>query len=175
MNYTNSLSLHRIPLKATVTLLATACVLPFLIHLIPPIQGTPVGAILLPMFYIPFIAVVFFGLPVGVIVAALAPMINFLITGNPQWQIVAVLSFELIVFALIAHQLLRRKGMAWLAAPLAYMLTKIVSSVLLIVIPLVGNVEPIQFFMNSVSNAWPGLLALGVINFVVLRYQQRLI
>ena len=65
--------------------------------------------------------------------------------------------------------------MAWLAAPLAYMLTKIVSSVLLIVIPLVGNVEPIQFFMNSVSNAWPGLLALGVINFVVLRYQQRLI
>ena len=175
MNYTNSLSLTRIPLKATFVLLAIACILPFLIHLIPPVQGTPVGAILLPMFYIPFIAVVFFSLPVGVIIAALAPLINFLITGNPQWQILVVLSFELIIFALIAHRLLQVKGIAWLAAPLSYMLTKVVSSVLLFVIPLVGGVEPAQFFMNSVSNAWPGLIVLAIINIVVLRYQQRLV
>lgn len=176
MNYTlDSLSLSRIPIKATITLLVVACVLPLLIHLIPPIEGTPVGAILLPMFYIPFIAVVLFNLPVGIIIAAAAPLLNFLLTSNPQWQFIAVLTFELIVFALIAHQLLRVKGVAWVAAPLAYLLTKVVSSAFLMLIPLVGDVAPVQFFMNSVSHAWPGLIVLGVINILVLRYQQRLV
>lgn len=157
----------RFQIKATAALLLVACIIPLLIHLIPPYQGMPMGAILLPMFYIPFIAIVFFRLHVGLIVAALSPVVNFLLTGNPQWQIATVLSFELVIFALIASRLLQIKGIAWVAAPLSYLVTKIISSTALFLLPVLLPTEPMAFFLTSVGTAVPGILMLWLINLAV--------
>lgn len=167
-----SQSLARFQIKTIVAVLLAACLLPILIHLIPPYQGIPIGALLLPMFYIPFIAIAFFRLHIGLIAAALAPTLNFLLTGNPQWQIVAILSFELVLFVLIAYGLLQTKGMKWLAAPIAYLIAKIISSSCLWLIPILPESEPVTFFLTSVSNGMAGILILGLLNISVLYYKQ---
>lgn len=160
-------------LKTTAILVAIASVLPLLVHLIPPYQGTPMGAILLPMFYVPLIALLFYRTHVGVIVAVLAPIINYLITGLPHWQFIALLGFELLVFTLIAHRLLRSVVFAWVAAPLAFLLAKAISMGLLTFVPLLESTEPLLYFRNALSYAVPGILLLWVINVVGLRYPQR--
>ena len=160
-------------IKATAILLAVASVLPLLVHLIPPYQGTPMGAILLPMFYVPLIAILFYRTHVGLIVAVVAPLISFLITGLPQWQLIALLSFELIAFTLFASQLLRSTLMAWVAAPLAFLLTKAVSAALLTWLPLMEHTEPLTYLRTSLSYALPGILLLWVINVAALGYRQR--
>ena len=42
--------IQRLQLKPAIAILASTCLLPFLIHLIPPYQGIPMGAMLLPIF-----------------------------------------------------------------------------------------------------------------------------
>ena len=83
--------------------------------------GVPVGAYLLPMFYIPFIALVAYRLPVALIVALLAPPLNFLLTGNPQWGLMGILTIELVLFTLLAYVLMLQGKVKWIAAPLAYL------------------------------------------------------
>lgn len=167
-NKTTSLkriNLDRLQVKTIVVILIVACILPLFIHIIPPINGTPIGALLLPMFYVPFIAIVFYRLHVGLVAAALAPFINFMITGNPQWQTVIIFSFELVVFTLIAYLLLK-DSFKWIAAPLSFVFTKIFSSCLLMLIPLL--VSPVDYFFTSVSNGTPGIIVLGIINLGAL-------
>ncbi|MEM8969846.1 MAG: hypothetical protein AAGE93_25740 [Bacteroidota bacterium] len=163
----------RVSLRATVLLLVAAFILPFLVHLLPAYEGVPMGARLLPMFIVPFIAVVFFNVTLGLVIGGLSPLMNVLLTGSPDWQFVVVLSLELMLFALIVNQFLKMPGLKWMAAPVAYMAAKVASLVLLIVVPLITNAEPTQFFVNSMVNAWPGILLLGIINILVLRYQLR--
>lgn len=161
---------QRLQLKPAVVVLLSTCLLPFFIHLIPPYQGVPMGAILLPMFYIPFIAVVFFRLHVGLIAAALAPLLNFLVTGNPQWQIVVILSFELMFFVILAAQMLKMNPLRWVAAPLGYLATKVISAGCLLFVPLLPQMHPLDFLTQSVSNGMIGILILGLINIVVVKY-----
>ncbi len=162
----------RFQVRASVAVLLAACVFPLLIHGIPPYQGIPIGAILLPMFYVPLIALFFFRLHVAFIAAALSPVINFLLTGNPQWEIVAILSFELIIFVGIAYKLLQIRGVRWIAAPLAYLLTKVVSSTALWLIPLLPENPPVNFFLTSVRNGFIGILLLGLLTLVLVWYRQ---
>lgn len=161
-------NLGKLQVKAILILFISALILPFIIHLIPPYRGIPMGAFLLPMFYIPFIAVFFYRLHVGLIIGALVPMANYLITGSPDYQFVTVLSFELMVFSLFSFYLLKTKWMVF-AAPLAYLFAKAVSSLLLFLIPILP-VPPIDFFINSISNAAPGIAVLLVINGLVIKW-----
>lgn len=160
-------SLDKVKIQAILILLFAAWVLPFLIHLIPPYQGIPMGAFLLPMFYIPFIAVFFFRLPIGLAVAACAPILNYLISGSPNWEFMAILSFELILFTVFAFLLLQSTGL-WVAAPVAYLFAKIISSTFLVFVPLL-QVSPMDFFVNSLTNAAPGILLLFILNWVLIR------
>lgn len=159
--------------RATVILLAIASVLPLLIHLIPPYQGTPMGAVLLPMFYVPLIALLFYRTHVAVIVAVLAPVINYLLTGLPHWQFITLLGLELLVFTLMANRLLHSVVMAWVAAPLAFLLAKVVAASVLFFIPLLEVTEPLIYLRNSLGYAIPGILLLWVINVVALGYSKR--
>lgn len=161
---------NRFQLKTSLVVLLSTCLLPFLIHMIPPHQGVPMGAILLPMFYIPFIAVVFFRLHVGLIAGALAPLLNFAITGNPQWQIVTILSFELIIFVILASLMLNSYPLKWVAAPLGYLVTKVISAGFLEFVPLLPRTHPLDFLTQSVSNGIIGIFILGIINILVLSY-----
>ncbi|MEM6842172.1 MAG: hypothetical protein AAF632_08090 [Bacteroidota bacterium] len=161
----------RITLRATVLLLAGAFILPFLVHLLPAYEGVPMGARLLPMFIVPFIAVAFFNVTLGLVIGGISPLMNVMLTGSPDWQFVVVLSLELMLFAIIVSRFLKMPGVKWVAAPVAYMAAKIASLALLFIVPLVANIEPAQFFINSMVNAWLGILLLGVVNILVLRYQ----
>lgn len=159
------INLDQFQAKATFVILFTACILPLFIHIIPPVNGTPIGAILLPMFYVPFIAIIFYRLHVGLIAAALAPFLNFLITGNPHFNQVLILSLELTVFTLIAYLLLK-DSFKWIAAPLSFLFTKVISSCFLMLVPLLSS--PVDFFFLSVSNGTFGIIVLGAINLGAL-------
>jgi len=159
---------HPSTLKTAGWVLPIAIIFPIIVHLAPPYNGIPIGAYLLPMFYIPFIALVGYRLPVALIVAALAPTLNFLLTGNPQWGFMGILTVELVFFTLLANVLLQGK-LKWIAAPTAYIGTKIISSTLLLLIPLIET-TPFLFLSSSLINATAGILILFVINMVTLKY-----
>lgn len=156
-------------IKTTSVILLAAIFFPFIIHLIPPYNGFPIGAYLLPMFYIPFIALFWYGWKVALPIAVLAPMVNFSITGNPQWDFLVVLTLELVWFSGIAFLLLHYKVLKWIAAPVGYIGAKIVSSLLLLVIPIMP-VAPMAFFLGSLSRALPGIGILLLLNFLILKY-----
>lgn len=154
----------------TISLVLLAAVFfPFVVHQIPPINGIPIGAFLLPMFYIPFIALFACNWKVAIPIALLAPFFNFLLTGNPNWEFLTVLTLELVLFTLLAFILLKKAYIKWFAAPLGYIGAKIVSSLLLIFIPFLPAV-PWEFFMTSLSRALPGIGMLLLINFLLLRF-----
>lgn len=164
-------SLDKSKVQTILVMLATAWVLPFLIHLLPPYQGIPMGAFLLPMFYIPFIALFFFRLPLSLAVAAFAPILNFLISGNPNWEFLTIIGMELMLFSVFAFLLLQTKWRI-VAAPLGYVFAKIISSSLLIFIPLL-QVTPMDFFRNSITNAAPGIIILLIINWILVKKLKR--
>jgi membrane-associated HD superfamily phosphohydrolase len=159
---------HRSTLKTAAWVLPIAIVFPIIVHLAPPYNGIPMGAYLLPMFYIPFIALVLYRLPVALIVGLLAPLLNFLLTGNPQWGFTGVLTVELVFFTGLAHLLLQG-NLKWVAAPLGYIGAKVFSTALLFVIPLV-QAMPLDFFRTSLTNAVAGILVLFLINILAVKY-----
>jgi hypothetical protein len=148
----------------TVTLML---LFPYLIHLV----GGPVaGTRWLPMFYAPFVAAILFNPLVAVVAGLSAPFLNYLITGAPPLPMAAILSFELALFGIIAHLLYRRWPAFWGTAPLAYLLAKISSALLLAILPVsLGPLSSWQFFSTSIINAIPGLLILLLINWLLLK------
>ena len=60
--------------KAAVVFTALGLSLPIILHLLPSTVGVPMGPKLLPLFYAPFIAVLFFRFPVALFVALLGPI-----------------------------------------------------------------------------------------------------
>ncbi len=173
MQPTLSHPFRAVPLKATAIFLAIASVLPWLIHLVPPHQGTPMGAILVPLFVVPLIALLWYPSAVALIVAAAGPALSFLVTGLPQGPMLVLLTVELIVFTLVASQLLRASTLGWVAAPLAFVFAKTVSLIVLTLFPFLSQLEPLTYFRTSLSVTLPGVLLLGAINVIGLRYRQR--
>ena len=159
---------YRTMLKAVSWVLPLAIVFPIVVHLIPPHNGIPIGAYLIPMFYIPLVALIWYRLPLALIVAFLAPIANFFITGNPNWGFISVLTVELVVFTLLANNMLRGY-LKWVAAPLAYIGAKVLSSLLLFIIPLL-DVDPFDFFFASLTNASLGILIILIINILAVRF-----
>jgi membrane-associated HD superfamily phosphohydrolase len=155
--------------KTTGLILIVAVFFPFLIHMIPPYNGFPMGAYLLPMFYIPFIALFWYDWKVALPVAIFAPILNFLVTGNPQWAFLLVLTLELVFFTGIAFLLLKQNHLKWLAAPLGYVGAKVISSLLLLIVPLMPA-APLEFFFGSLSRALPGIGILLLLNFMMLKF-----
>ncbi len=153
----------RLSVRATVVVLLATLLLPVLVHQLPLAGNVPAGARLLPMFYAPFVAAVFFRPRVGIIAGLLAPVINHLFTGFPAWPIVGLLSTELVCFALFAAILLRLPVVQWLAASLSYLAAKVVSGTLLALFPgWLPDQQPVEFALTSIRNGWPGILVLTV-------------
>jgi hypothetical protein len=157
--------------KISFLILCAAIVFPFVIHLIPPINGTPVGAFFLPMFYIPFVALFLYGWRVALPIALLAPVLNFVLTGNPNWEFLSVLTLELLIFTVIAHIIINSHSIKFLAAPLGYIIAKVISSILLMFVPLV-SAGPIDFIVVSLTKALPGIIILLLINILIIRFEK---
>lgn len=179
MKYTKTLTIdsaEKGPLQigATVIFLGLSILLPFLVHLIPGVEGAPLGARLLPLFYAPLIAAVFFRVHVGIIAGVLAPLVNFVITGQPAFGQVMVLSMELGLFAWIAHRLNVYPPIRWVLGPLAFVFAKVFSTAVVAFLPtLKPGVLPTEHFLQPFVIGWSGLIMLGILSIVALRVQNR--
>lgn len=170
-----SLSLEivkRAQLLATLAMTALGFLLPFAIHFFPTFQGTPVGAMFIPMFYMPFIASLFFRFHVGFIAAALAPVLNYAITGHPSVNLVTILTIEMSAFVFVAFILNQQNFLKYISAPLSYLIVKVFSLALLMLIPSLIAVTPLKFFINSVSTAVPGILILTLLNLILVKVKK---
>ncbi|MEX2511639.1 MAG: hypothetical protein WD398_01930 [Cyclobacteriaceae bacterium] len=151
--------------------ISIAVLLPILLHLIPPVNGIPIGAYLLPMFYIPLIALLIFGRKIALITAALAPTLNFLLVGNNNWGWMGMLTLELLVFTFVGSILIKTK-FKMLLAMIALILAKLVSAIFIGSMELLP-VTPFGYFQASLINAIPGLLILILITYYILKNNQK--
>lgn len=154
-------TLVQLQVKETALVLAVSVILPFVIHLIPLFAGMPTGAMLLPMFYAPFIAVILFQPHVAIIAGLLSPTLNSLLMGYPLPEIITILTLELVVFSVIAYLIHRRWKNFRGTAPLAYLAS------VLIVACVLGSID---FFLQTIVNALPGIAVLTLINIFLLRF-----
>jgi hypothetical protein len=149
--------------------LAVALALPFIVHIIGPVGGVPLGARLLPIFIAPLLAVVLFNAPVAVAASLLAPVLNHLIIGSPTQPITILVTVELTVFAVVVSLLHMRWPNFWAAAPVGYLLGMVAAMIVLFITPIIPA-PPFTWFTNSIVTAIPGIVILLAINFAVLRY-----
>lgn len=163
----------RLLIRETVIVAGIAVALPLLIHLIPA-QTVPWGARLLPMFYAPLLGVVLFRLHVGLIPAAIAPLLNMALTGAPAPPLVAILTLELVTFTAVAYLLIHRFPGLWVAGPLAYVTAKMASVSAIAVVPLFAPFRPaVRFALSSIETAVPGLLLLTAVTVLALQLRSR--
>lgn len=161
----------RVQIPATAATIGLMLLLPFLVHLI---GGPTAGGRWLPLFYAPVAAAILFQPGVALTAGLLTPFLNHFLTGSPPLPMSFLLSFELVVFVLIVQGLYRRwPTLGWMA-PLAYILTKTVELLALTLLPdSLLPVLPWPFFSTSLTNAWPGVLVLLLINWLTVKGVQR--
>ena len=176
MTHLNSVAieptLKKLQVKEIYIMLTATILIQFAVHLIPPINGVPLGAILLPMFYIPLIALIFYKFHVGLLAAVLGPIINYLLTGSPKIEIVFLLTVELIVFVLILLFLLNNK-INKISALIAILSAKLTSWFVFTTLPLSSEFST-GFFVQSFTNAIPGIFVLALMNFLLLYIKDKI-
>ena len=136
-------------------------VLPHVFHLIP--QG---GIIFAPLSLVILIGAYKLGWKVGLIAALASPLVNHLLTGMPAWPVLVVMTFKLVVLALIAGFTAQHfKRVSW------FLLIGVVLSSLIIgglgELLLTGGIEAtIQDF----TVGWPGMLLQIVGTYLIVKY-----
>lgn len=146
--------------------LIVAVLFPIVVHLVPPVQGTPPGAILLPMFYVPLVALVLIDKVPALVAATLSPTLNFLISGNDQWSLLVLLSLELIVFTIVISYLFSNNVPFWAVVP-GILLAKVVGAGLVMGFGLVP-LSPVNYFIQSLYTGLPGILILLLLSFFLM-------
>jgi hypothetical protein len=166
--------IDKLQIKEMVFVLVFSVLLQLLIHLIPS-GNVPLGAQLLPLFYAPFIAVLFFRLHVGLAVALLSPLCNYLITGNPASGILGIISIELVFFVLLTKLFSKNKIIKYINAPVSFVLAMVFSSFAILLMPFLytkGNSW--TYFSNSIQNSVAGIMVLFIINFAAIKLYQKI-
>ncbi len=150
-------------------LFPAAVIFPILVHLIPPVNGIPIGAILLPMFYIPLLVLLMYGRGAALLTACIAPFLNFLLVGNANWGFMGVLTLELVVFTYFVSLFLPTQA-KYFSAILAIVLAKFISAISISVFHLIP-VQGLDYFQNALINGIPGIIILTLITLLVLKFQ----
>lgn len=151
-------------------LFATAAVMPLLVHLLPSWGAAPIGAHLLPMFWVTFIAAYLYGAGVGSFTGLASPLANLLFIALPAWDKIAMLGFELVVFAVVSSWLVRRAPRCWLLAPLACIATVITGAGLQwMLAPTAALQSPVRLLTLALAISFPGLLLLTAINLALVK------
>lgn len=158
-------------ISLTAAAVAASVAIPFLVHLVP--GGSSIGATLLPIFWAPLLAVVFFGPVPGVVAALLAPLLNHVLTGMPPAFVVTSLTIELGVFVAV---LVLASQWAWakrspLLAPAAYLVARVLAALVLIVVG--SSAASVGSVFAGLGGAIPGLISLFVINLLALLLKRR--
>lgn len=157
-------------LAQTTAVLAATMALPFLIHLLPNINGNLAGAVLLPIFIAPMMATFWYKKHVALLAGVIAPLLNFLITGQPAPAMVIALAFEIAGFVLLLSWLKEIRYIRYVAAPLAFLMTSLLVAFGL---SLIGRMtDPASAWVSGIEIALPGVLLLGLINIAVLQFRK---
>src|SRR3954468_12358158 len=82
--------------RETTILLATAWLVPFLVHLLPWSGHRPLGVYLLPVFWTTFVALYFRGAWLGLLVGLVTPVINLAVTGLPVSTTIGSMALEVV-------------------------------------------------------------------------------
>jgi hypothetical protein len=153
----------------TLLLLAVSVLLQFVLHLIPPVNGTPVGMVFLPVFFAPLIALILFRPHVAFIAGVFAPVVNYLLTGAPGPEMLGILTFELVLFVSSAVVLHRSGKTKEFTAVIALLAAKVLS---FFIMPLISSsVLSFDFLVKSFIMSVPGLLILFLLNKMLLKYK----
>lgn len=155
----------------TAAAVAASVAIPFAVHLVP--GGSSIGAAILPIFWAPLLAVVFFGPVPGVAAALVAPVLNHLITGMPPSFVVLPLTVELAIFVgvlLLASRFERVKRTP-LLAPAAYLIARVVAGTALVLVG--ASAGTVGAVFSGLGSALPGLISLFVINALALLLKRR--
>ena len=163
--------LQKVQIKEITLLLAASLLIPFLIHLIPPANGIRLGAVLLPMFYVPLIAVTFYKFHTALVVTAFAPILNYFLTGSPKLTSVPLLTFEVLVFVLIMILFLRYKKLNKSSTLISILTALVVPPVVLGLFSSSGY--SVEHLLISLRNAVPGIILLTLLNIVLLRLRNK--
>ncbi len=157
----------KVQIKETILMLSFAVLFPFLVHLLPSVGNVPMGAILLPAFIAPFIANYFFKMHVGLFTAIVGPTLNFILTGSPKLEYLALYTTELVVFTLLSLLFLKQGKLKMFSAPVAFILAKVFSTGLAL-FPFLAGYVGVNSFLSMIY-ALPGILLLFVLNVSLLK------
>jgi hypothetical protein len=176
MNNLNTVAAEPVTKKLQIieitALVAATVFVQFIVHLIPSENQVPVGAILLPMFYIPLIALIFYKFHTALFVAAIGPVLNYFLTGSPKPEILPLVTFELLVFVLVLTPLLKINRICKVGALISIIAAKLASWTALSVF--ISSGFSTNIFINSVITAIPGIIVLVSLNILLISIKDRL-
>lgn len=153
--------------KETTLVLGMTLFLPFLVHLLPSWDDSPLGAHLLPIFYAPLAALMMGRMGIALGVSLAAPWINHLLTGMPPVPMAMMLCLQLVVFLLVVQWLHQRRFPAFGLGPLGYMTALLLSCATGSLLGALGVFFPLQLagFFGHLLASIPGLLLLALIGY----------
>jgi hypothetical protein len=132
---------------------------PWLAHLVP-VQGTPLGPTLLPMFYAPLLAALLLRLPAAVAVSMATPIVSRLLTGMPADPVLPGMVLQIALFV-VAVRLLRRYH--WLlVVPAAYVASLVTAGLVTAMMPDIAAVS----ITGTLQTGWPGLAILAGLGYL---------
>jgi hypothetical protein len=152
-------------------LLALSVMFPFMIHILPVPGDARLGPRLLPMFYAPLLAVLWGRVGSALLLALVAPWLNWTLTAHPAPLGAVVMTVELLGFVLVFRFLMAKIGAQWFLAAPAFFSGKIAAVVVVTLFPvLIGGRAPLGWAAQSVLVGVPGIAILVLINWLALRH-----
>lgn len=146
--------------------------LPFLVHLLPSWDDSPLGAHLLPIFYAPLAALLMGRLGIALLVSMMAPWVNHLLTGLPAVPMAVMLCLELVLFLLVVQWLRDKQLPGWSLGPAGYSLSLVVTGLLGTLFQLSGL--PFPLGLGQVPLSWmaalPGMAILALVGWWFSRH-----
>ena len=143
---------------------------PFVIHLLPVWGDENWGARLLPIFFGPLLASLYYRPMVGLAIALLAPWVNFLLTGRPLPPMALILCTQLFVYVVFLKTLSHHRGSRFSDAVVGYPVAVLGSACLIALAPNLHPLTPLAHWWTSVTGAWPGMILLGVVSHLAIRH-----
>ena len=153
--------------RDTSVVLGLTLFLPFVVHVLPSWDDSPLGAHLLPIFYAPLGALLLGRFGVALAASFLAPWINMLVTGHPVPPMAALLCLQLVVFLIAGQAMVRRKLPGWTVGPAGYLVALLVSAALGSLFQILGQPLPLALpgLLPALIRSLPGMLILAGIGW----------
>lgn len=152
-------------------LLCLSVLFPFMIHLLPFPEDSRLGPRLLPMFYAPLLAALVGRMRSALVVALLAPWLNWALTTHPPPPLSLLMTIELLGFVGMLRWLLARLGPRWFLAAPAFLAGKAGSVLLGTLWPeLIRGGNAFNWGLQAIATGLPGIAILVLINWLVVRH-----